>query len=198
MAFTIKDGKALIDLAHKSIDSILNNKELKVDSTLKKRFNEKRGVFVTLHKGGELRGCIGFLEPIFSLHDAITKASVAAAFEDPRFSPLTSEEMKESNIEIEVSVLTVPEPVDNSSPEKCIKDIKVKRDGLIVEMGHSKGCLLPQVAPEYGWGEKEFLEHTCMKAGLDGDTWKNKECKIFKFSAQIFAEEKGKVVEKEQ
>lgn len=195
MAFTISDGKALIELARNSIYSILRDKVLKEDSILKQRFIEKRGVFVTIHKGGELRGCIGFIEPIFSLFDSVVKASTAAAFSDPRFPPLNLEEYKENNIEIEVSVLTLPKPVDNSSSEKCIRDIKVKRDGLIVEMNSFKGCLLPQVAGEYGWDEKQLLENTCLKAGLDKDAWKSEACRIYKFSAQIFSEKDGKVIE---
>ncbi|MCK5629350.1 MAG: TIGR00296 family protein [Nanoarchaeota archaeon] len=195
MAFTISDGKTLIELARNSIYSILRDKVLKEDSILKQRFIEKRGVFVTIHKNGELRGCIGFIEPIFSLFDSIVKASAAAALSDPRFPPLTIEEIKENNIEIEVSVLTIPQLVDNSSAEDCLNEIKVKRDGLIVEMDNFKGCLLPQVAGEYGWDEKQLLEHTCIKAGLDKDAWKSEDCHIYRFSAQIFSEKDGKVIE---
>lgn len=195
MILTISDGKALIELARKSIYSVLRNKALKEDSVLKQRFSEKRGVFVTLHKDHELRGCIGFIEPIFSLFDSIVKASAAAAFNDPRFPPMTIEEIKENNIEIEVSVLTIPQLVDNSSAEDCLNEIKVKRDGLIVEMDSFKGCLLPQVAGEYGWDEKQLLENTCIKAGLDKDAWKSEGCNIYRFSAQIFSEKGGKVIE---
>ena len=195
MILTISDGKALIELARKSIYYVLRNKALKEDSVLKQRFSEKRGVFVTLHKDHELRGCIGFIEPIFSLFDSIVKASAAAAFNDPRFPPMTIEEIKENNIEIEVSVLTIPQLVDNSSAEDCLNEIKVKRDGLIVEMDSFKGCLLPQVAGEYGWDEKQLLENTCIKAGLDKGAWKSEGCNIYRFSAQIFSEKDGKVIE---
>ena len=195
MILTTSDGKILIELAHKSIYSVLRDKVIKEDSILKQRFIEKRGVFVTIHKNSELRGCIGFIEPIFSLFDSVVKASTAAAFNDPRFPPLTIEEYKENNNEIEVSVLTIPLLVDNSSSEDCLNEIKVKRDGLIVEMNSFKGCLLPQVAGEYGWNEKQLLENTCIKAGLDKDAWKSEDCNIYRFSAQIFSEKDGKVIE---
>jgi len=193
MAFTIEDGKSLIGLARNSIESSFDEKEINIDDKLMARFGEKRGAFVTLHLNNELRGCIGFIEPRFRLYDAIIKASNGAAFKDPRFSPLDYEEYK--NIEVEVSVLTAPEEIMKRRPEELIKEIKVNRDGLIVDNGCLSGCLLPQVAVEWGWNEKQLLEHTCMKAGLDKDAWQRDSCKVYRFSAQIFSEKGGKVID---
>ena len=130
---------------------------------------EKRGVFVTLYKKKHLRGCIGFPEPILPLGIALIKAAKAAAFEDPRFSPLSTSELKE--IKIEITLLTKPKKTD---PKK----IKVGKDGLIIKKGFNSGLLLPQVAVEYKWDAKTFLEQTCLKAGLDKDAWKDAESSI--------------------
>ena len=93
-------------------------------------------------------------------------------------------------------MLTPPEEIHNHKPDDCIKEIKVPGDGLIVDNGSLTGCLLPQVAVEWGWNEKQFLEHTCMKAGLEKDAWQRDGCRIYKFSAQIFSEKDGNVIEK--
>ena len=149
---------------------------------LKSRFNKKQGVFVTIHKNKELRGCIGFPEPIFPLYDAIKKAALYAAFEDPRFHPLRNDEYED--IEFELSILTVPEPVNKPYE----KNIKVGEDGLIIRAMGRSGHLLPQVATEYNWSPEEFLGHTCQKAGLSDDAWKNDDIEILSFQAEIFSE----------
>ena len=145
---------------------------------LKDKLTQPRGVFVTINKQGELRGCIGFPEPVFPLGIALIKAARAAAFEDPRFEPLKEEELKD--IEIEISVLTLPEKI---KPDPDL--IKVGEDGLIVKKGINSGLLLPQVATEYNWSAEEFLSQTCVKAGLPRDAWKSSEIEIQKFQAQI-------------
>ncbi|MBW2145915.1 MAG: AmmeMemoRadiSam system protein B [Deltaproteobacteria bacterium] len=139
---------------------------------------EKRGAFVTLHKGRMLRGCIGYIQPIKPLVLAIQEMAEAAAFRDPRFPPITADEL--DDLDIEISVLT---------PLRCIKDvneIQVGKHGIYISKGYRSGILLPQVATEQGWDRQKFLEHTCLKAGLPKDAWKDSETEIKVFSAEIF------------
>ena len=133
-----------------------------------------------MKKHGELRGCIGYIEGIKPLWEAVRDMARAAALEDPRFPPVRPEEVPE--LEIEISVLTPLWRV------KDIKDIVIGRDGLIIRKGWRQGLLLPQVATEYGWDVKTFLEHTCLKAGLPRDAWKDPEAEIWAFSAEVFSE----------
>ena len=141
----------------------------------------KRGAFVTLKKGGALRGCIGYIAATKPLIDTVLDNSYNAAFRDPRFDPLVKEEL--AKIAIEISVLTEPVPVFS------IKDILTGRDGLIVERGTSRGLLLPQVAVEQGWDAATFLRQTCLKAGLPPGAWSDGVTKIYRFQAIIFGEE---------
>jgi AmmeMemoRadiSam system protein A len=137
-------------------------------------------VFVTLHKGGELRGCIGMVEPVAPRDEAVADMARAAACDDYRFDPVKPQEV--DGLRLEVSVLTPAEPVQD------LAEIEVGVHGLIVEQGARRGLLLPQVAPEWGWDREEFLRHTCLKAGLPGDAWR-KGAKILCFSAEVFGEE---------
>jgi AmmeMemoRadiSam system protein A len=149
--------------------------EFTVDSQALK---EKKGVFVTVKKRGQLRGCIGYTRGVKPLYKIVGEMAVAAAFHDPRFTPVTEAEL--SDLEIEISVLT---------PLKRIKDveeIEVGKHGLLIEKGFRSGLLLPQVATEYGWDRKAFLEHTCLKAGLPRDAWKDGKTSICTFSAEVF------------
>lgn len=148
-------------------------------------FNEKRGVFVTLTKGGSLRGCIGFPYPVMPLGEAIVHAAKAAALEDPRFPPVTKDEL--ATISLEVTVLTVPESLEGE-PAKRPHQVIVGKHGLIVRGMGTSGLLLPQVATEYGWDAKTFLDHTCMKAGLSERCWTSKNIEILTFEGQIFSE----------
>jgi hypothetical protein len=121
--------------------------------------------------------------PIMPLGKAVVKAAICAAYEDPRFSSVTKDEIKK--LEIEVSVLTVPEPVRAAKPEEYLKKIKIGRDGLIIDyMGYS-GLLLPQVPVEEKWGVEEFLDCLCQKAGLSPKTWRQKPVSIKAFQAEI-------------
>ena len=139
---------------------------------------EPRGAFVTLHKEGMLRGCIGHIRADHPLHATIKDMAIAAAFEDPRFPPLSRKEF--DKVDIEISVLT---------PFKKITDInaiEVGKHGIYIVKGFYSGLLLPQVATEYGWDRVTFLEHTCNKAGLPKDAWKEKDTEIYLFSADVF------------
>lgn len=180
-----KQGKELTELVRKSIKYFLALGEI-MKEVSPKEFSVKQGVFVTLqNEQGELRGCIGFPYPTLPLWNAVIEAGVSAAFNDPRFNPLTLKELEE--IKIEISVLTVPEEITGKKeliPEK----IETGKDGLIIKINGQSGLLLPQVAEEMKWNSKTFLEQTCIKAGLNKDDWRKKECKIFKFQAQIFNE----------
>lgn len=181
------DGQILIKLARKSIETYLKTgKIIEIPSNIPSHLHEKRGVFVTLHKNRELRGCIGYPEPIKPLSISVIEVAIAAAAQDPRFPPVEVDELKE--IDIEVTVLTPPELVEVEKPEYYVNEIIVGEDGLIVERGYYKGLLLPQVPLEWGWDAEEFLTHTCLKAGLNPDCWLLPDTKIFKFKGQIFSE----------
>ena len=141
---------------------------------------EKRGAFVTLHKHGQLRGCIGYIEAIKPLDETIEEMAQAAAFNDWRFTAVVAAEVPQ--LEIEISVLT---------PISIVTDpgsIVVGRDGLIVTRGSHRGLLLPQVPVEWKWDRETFLEQTCVKAGLPENAWKEKGTKIERFSAEVFSE----------
>ena len=137
------------------------------------------GAFVTLTSRGELRGCIGQTEPDGPLGAVIIHCAAAAALADPRFPPVSRDEL--DLLGVEISVLTPPEAVIG------IDQINVGRHGLIVQQGRHRGLLLPQVATEYGWSREEFLSHTCRKAGLPVDAWR-RGAQIFCFEAEIFGD----------
>ncbi len=152
------------------------------------QFKEKRGVFVTLTKKGELRGCIGYPLPIKPLGEAVVENTLNAAFEDPRFPRLQQDELKD--LHIEVSVLTVPEEIKVSKPGEYLEKIKIGRDGLIIKKGWNSGLLLPQVPVEQEWNTEEYLGHLCMKAGMPAEAWKERGVKIERFEAIIVGEKK--------
>lgn len=184
--FSQEDGKELLKLARDSISFFFDGKDVQVKDEVMKKFNEKQGVFVTITINDTLRGCIGYPEAIYPLWEGVLNAARSAAFSDPRFKPLTKGEFKD--IHIEVSVLTVPEQIKAEKPEDYMAKVNVGEDGLIIRGRFGSGLLLPQVAIEYNWDAKQFLEHTCEKAGLDTDSWKEKDILVYKFQAQIFKE----------
>jgi AmmeMemoRadiSam system protein A len=144
--------------------------------------SEPCGAFVTLHKQQQLRGCIGYVRGIKPLIDTVSEVAAASAFEDPRFPQVSAAELPD--LEIEISVL---------SPLRLITDVKeieVGVHGIMLTQGFRSGLLLPQVAEEYGWDRETFLAHTCRKAGLPGDCWKQRGTEIEIFSALIFSESK--------
>jgi len=169
----LEEGKRLIKVARDAI----NSKDVKFIS------NEKKGVFVTLYSFPEkkLRGCIGFIEPFFKVDEAVYRAAIGAAFHDPRFKPIN----KDEKYIVEVSVLTRPKILE----ENYLKNIKKGKDGLIVEKNGKKGVLLPKVAVDFNFDVKKFLENTCLKAGLNKEEWKNKDCRVYTFQTEVFCEE---------
>lgn len=185
------EGEIAVRLARRAIQECLSNKKKIKPDNLPPVFREKRGVFVTLNKTPELiqgtkelRGCIGRPYPLMPLGEAIISSAVNAALEDPRFDPVKKEEL--NDIVIEVTVLTVPKPI-NAKPGDIPEKIVVGRDGLIVATDRSQGLLLPQVAADHGFDAVEFLRQTCMKAGLMPDAWLT-GAKVYSFEGQIFEE----------
>ena len=149
--------------------------EFKIESPILK---ENRGAFVTIQKKGQLRGCIGYIEGHGPLHKTIEEMAEAAAFRDPRFTPVKENELPE--LEIEISVLTPLKKIQD------VNEIQVGKHGIYIKKDWFSGLLLPQVATEYGWDRQTFLEHTCQKAGLPSNAWKDKNIEIYIFSADIF------------
>jgi uncharacterized protein (TIGR00296 family) len=201
--FDLQDGKKLIDFARKNIETFLNkNRPMIIPDDIKNKFSNDYGVFVTLNtfktSGNPLRGCIGYPEPSFPLYDAIHKASIKSATEDPRFPTVSIEEM--NKILIEISILTPPKLIEVQKSDDYLKKIVIGRDGLIIEKGWRRGLLLPQVPVDHGrnWDVKKFLEHTCLKAGLNADEWKNLDTNIYSFQGILFEElePRGEVVRK--
>ncbi|MHC1600980.1 MAG: TIGR00296 family protein [Candidatus Nezhaarchaeales archaeon] len=191
ITLTDEEGIFLVRLARRAVSEYLTKQILITppDDTPSKLY-EKRGVFVTIksYPSNELRGCIGFPEPIFPLVEATIKAALSSALEDPRFPPLSKSEL--NHVVFEVSALTPPQLIKVSNPTQYPSQIKVGRDGLIIEKGFFKGLLLPQVAVEYNWNEEEFLSQCCIKALLPPDAWLDPDTKVYKFQAEIFEEER--------
>ena len=202
--FTVADGKELIQFARDNIGYYLkNDKRIIIPEVLKEKYKENYGAFVTLNahdgKSNPLRGCIGYIEPKFALYDVIHKVSISSATEDTRFSSVTIDEL--DNITIEISILTPPKIIEVDAPNEYLEKIVIGRDGLIVERGMRRGLLLPQVPIDHdrNWDVETFLNHTCSKAWLSSDAWKDiKGTKIYSFQAIIFEEKspRGEVVRK--
>ncbi len=181
---TEKEGELAVRLARAAIRCVIGGGP-QASGNPPPVFSEKRGVFVTLTKEGCLRGCIGFPYPVLPLGDAISQAAVAAAREDPRFPPVSRGEL--AAISVEVTILTVPERLE-AEPAKRPEQVVVGKHGLIVRGMGTSGLLLPQVATDYGWDAKTFLDHTCMKAGLSSGCWTSRNVEILTFEGQIFSE----------
>jgi len=168
----------LRDVVKETLESVVNGGPVPRFNNYKGKLGEKWGAFVTLTKQGQLRGCIGHIVGDRPLIETVAQMTKAAALEDPRFPPVRSQELPD--IDFEISVLTPIREIKN------IDEIVVGRDGIIISQGWNQGLLLPQVATEYGWDLVTFLEHTCIKAGLPRDAWKDKKTKIEVFSADVF------------
>lgn len=172
------EKQILKQLARETIEACVYEKPLPYLNNLTEKLKEPRGAFVTIHKGEQLRGCIGMIEGYRPLWETVRDMAIQAAFNDPRFPPLQPHELKD--IDIEISILTPLKPIDN--PE----EIEIGVHGIVVRRGPYSGLLLPQVAVEHGWDKKTFLEWTCRKAGLEPDAWKESSTKIYVFSADVF------------
>lgn len=172
-----EEKKELLRLARLSINQLIREEKVLNYETQNSNFLTKKGAFVTINKGSHLRGCIGYIEPVLPLYQTIIRASIFAACRDPRFPPVSVDEL--DNLEIEISVL---------SPLKKIHKpqlIEVGKHGLVISKGDKSGLLLPQVPVENHWSRETFLQQTCLKAGLSKNDWKA-GADIYIFEAIIF------------
>lgn len=180
----------LVATARSTLDSFVESGEYRKGGQGGAYLSEKRGVFVTLNvvEGGNamLRGCIGFPYPVKPLGEAVQEAAVLAASDDPRFVPVSADELGE--IVVEVSVLTTPVELDVKQRKGLPARIKVGEDGLMISTDTAGGLLLPQVATEQGWDAEQFLDQACLKAGISSDAWLLPTTKVQTFQADIFGE----------
>jgi len=180
MDVSAADQEVLFRVARDSIQAHLQGGKAALPQATSPVLSQPSGVFVTLHRRGRLRGCIGYLEAMKPLLAAVQEMAVAAAFGDPRFPPLRPDELAE--LDVEISVLSPMCQIKNT------EEIQVGRDGIYLERGPQRGLLLPQVATEQGWDRPTFLKQTCLKAGLPSDAWQDPATRIFIFSAKILHE----------
>ncbi|MCK9306189.1 MAG: TIGR00296 family protein [Methanoculleus sp.] len=179
---TPEEGRTAVRLARSAIEKAVGGERMTLPA-LPPIFGEERGVFVTIKRGGNLRGCIGLPYPIKPLGEAIVEAAVSAALEDPRFPPVSRSEL--ADLDLEVTVLTVPRPLECPPQERPVC-VEVGKHGLIVSGLGTGGLLLPQVPAEYGWTSTEFLDQTCVKAGLRPGCWRKTDVAVQTFEGQIF------------
>lgn len=181
MAVELSEGEktTLLATARNTIENRLYGRKQQlpdVTPALEKPY----GVFVTLHKSGNLCGCIGYLNPDKALITTVSEAALASAFRDNRFNPVRKGE--EAVLKIEISVLSPLKRIDN------LEEIEVGTHGIMIEKGYFSGLLLPQVATEHEWDRNTFLANTCRKAGLPGECWKEEDTVINIFDALVFSE----------
>jgi AmmeMemoRadiSam system protein A len=175
-----EERRELLGLARRAIEAELRGKPL-AEAVVPEALRSRAGAFVTLKtREGELRGCIGYVEPRFPLAEAVARAAVAAATDDPRFPAVTQDEL--GDLAIDVSVLGPAAPIAPS-------EVRVGTHGLVVERGPRRGLLLPQVAVEQLWDAETFLDHTCRKAGLPPGSWREAGTRVLAFEAEVFGEE---------
>lgn len=193
---SLEEGTLLVKTARKTIETYLREGRPQPRPKVPTNLMKKLGVFVTLTRHGELRGCIGHPFPTMSLIDALNDAAISSATRDPRFPKLSPDELPD--VEIEVTVLSTPEVLKVKHPKDYPKEIAIGRDGLIIECGMSAGLLLPQVPVDWNWDAEEFLSQCCVKAGLPPDSWLDRNVSVSKFSGQAFSERKpnGEVEER--
>ncbi len=180
MNLTGSEKELLLGVARNSIEAHLKGHPSTLPDKIPAILNEPHGVFVTLHRHGRLRGCIGYLEAVKPLVTAVQEMAVAAAFCDPRFPPLRADEL--ADIDLEISVLS---PMCRVFKEE---DVEVGKHGLYLERALARGLLLPQVATQCRWDRTTFLEQTCCKAGLPPSAWRDPDTRLYVFTAEIFSE----------
>ena len=178
--FTEEQQRALVEIARRAVARSVSGATAG-DVPAMADLPAATGAFVTLKKRGQLRGCIGTLECRRPLAEEVARVAVSAAREDPRFSPLTAAEL--DGLEVEVSILGPLEPIDPHDPAA----FEIGRHGLVVEQGHRRGLLLPQVATEWGWDREAFLSQTCVKAGLPPGAWRH-DAQVYRFAGEVFGD----------
>ncbi len=183
---SLEEGAYLVRLARRAIEEYVRTKRrIPVPEDAPEKLRARGMAFVTIERlttgGKELRGCIGFLQPVSSLVKVVIDAAIAAAVEDPRFPPLDPSEL--DSIVVEVSVLSPPRTVRDP-----LKEIIIGRHGIIITRGWNSGTLLPQVPVDYCWDTETFLAEGCLKAGLEADCWLDPRTKIAVYEAVVFYE----------
>ena len=173
------DRQSLLELARRAIAEAVSQEKPAGSLPYGGVFAEKRGVFVTLHARGRLRGCIGVIEAFEPLGESIARCAASAAFQDPRFSPVNADELRE--LQIELSLLSPPEPI-------LPGNIEIGKHGLLISQAAKRGLLLPQVAVQHNFSREQFLEETCRKAGLAAHAWQEPETQILGFTCEVFSE----------
>jgi uncharacterized protein (TIGR00296 family) len=189
---TENEGRILVELALRAIRSKLGEDQINLDEIRDPPLNERGMAFVTVDTmtegKRELRGCIGYVEPVAPLKEVVVNAAIAAAFQDPRFPPLAASELE--RIVVEVTVLSEPVKIEVQDRWTLPFQVKIGEDGLIVQRGIRSGLLLPQVPVEYCWDEETFLAETCLKAGLAPDCWLDDRVTVKKFKGKIFRQKR--------
>jgi hypothetical protein len=181
------EQNTLLKLSRDMLTGIAKDRSYRPDLSkydLTQNLKEKSRLFVTLTKKGELRGCIGHVEAINPIYEAVLENTFSAAFRDPRFPPVQASEVPDISIEISIN-----------TPQRLISDvnkIEIGKHGLIIEKGWNRGLLLPQVPVQWGWDRDEFLKGICRKAGLPNGAWKDPDTKHYIYSSQVFHETEEK------
>jgi AmmeMemoRadiSam system protein A len=176
---TKKEQKELLKITRETIVGYVTNGKVPGVVSTSPGLNLHSGCFVTIKQKGELRGCIGNFVSEQPLYQLVQEMSVSAATRDPRFYPMKTHDL--ADFTLDISVLS---PLEKAA---SVEEIKVGTHGIYIVKGSYRGVLLPQVATEYGWNRDQFLQHTCIKAGLPDDAWQG-ECDIYRFSAQVFGD----------
>ncbi|MEM5946928.1 AmmeMemoRadiSam system protein A [Spirochaetia bacterium 38H-sp] len=179
MQHTDKEKELLLTCARETIAAHLETREPRLPAPPERLTKEKCGAFVTLHKDGRLRGCIGRIIGDKPVWEVVKEVALESAFSDPRFPPLAKSELE--HVELEISLLS---PFFEIKPEEVVPG----KHGLLIRCGFNQGLLLPQVATEYGWDRPTFLAHLCLKAGLPTDAWMRDDCTLMAFTAEVFSE----------
>lgn len=174
------DKSTLLNLARSTLEFYFDKQSMPEFQTERSELLERKGAFVTLQKGDDLRGCIGQLEPDQELCKIVQYCALSAAFEDPRFPPVQQKEL--DGLSIEISALTPLSRIQE------VDEITVGKHGLYIVKGSYRGLLLPQVAEQYGWDRTTFLDQTCHKAGLPESAWKEPQTAIYIFEAEVFSD----------
>jgi AmmeMemoRadiSam system protein A len=173
------DRERMLELARRAVAEVVTRRELPEVIPKEGIFGERRGVFVTLHVRGDLRGCIGTTEGDEPLGEAIVRCAASAALHDPRFSPMRIEEL--GGLEIEISLLSPIVPIR-------AEEIEIGRHGVVISDNGHRGLLLPQVAVEHGLSREEFLAETCRKARLPRDAWERPSTRIEGFTCEVLSD----------
>jgi AmmeMemoRadiSam system protein A len=178
------EKRELLGIARRSVESVVRGYGVPVPKTKSQALQEPCGAFVTINELDQLRGCIGYTEVAKPLAEVVSEVAAKAALDDPRFPPVSEDEL--DKIQLDISVLSPLERVSQ------IDKIEVGKHGLLLENGYFRGLLLPQVAVEYNWDRESFLQNTARKAGLPLDAWKDKNTILYIFTAEVFSEEELK------